>query len=152
MSKPFTLQPLMELARNENESASRKLGELNRQQQSAEEKLVMLQEFRRDYQTRLQAATQQGMDPVSLRNYQEFIYKLDEAIRQQTRNVENSKASTQTGRQVFTQSLRKVRSYDTLHQRHLENERMREEKQEQKMMDEHTGRAAALNMMKQRQK
>ncbi len=83
MTKPFSLQSLMNLAQHQNESATNKLGQLNRQQQSAQSKLEMLQQYRKDYQARLQASTQNGIDPAGLRNFQEFINKLDQAINQQ---------------------------------------------------------------------
>src|SRR3989338_11718836 len=97
MDKPFSLQTLMNLAQHQNDSATRKLGQLNKQQQSAQQQLETLRQYRRDYQTRLQESTHGGMDHAELRNFQEFINKLDEAIAQQLQTVEQSKVSTQAG-------------------------------------------------------
>lgn len=152
VNKPFTLQPLMNLAQRQNESATRKLGELSRMQQGEEQKLETLREYRKDYQKRLQEATQNGMDPMSLRNFQQFIDKLDEAIRHQTVLVERSQASTQVGRNEFDTSLRKLKSFDTLQQRHMEAQKQLAGKQEQKMLDEHTGRFVARNMIEKQDK
>lgn len=146
MIKPFSLQPLMNLAQHQNESATRKLGQLNKKQQSAQQQLDTLLEYRKDYQTRLQAATRNGMDPAELRNFQQFINKLDEAISQQLKAVEQSKASTQAGRGEFNTAQRKLKSYDTLQQRHIEAQNKVAEKSEQKVLDEHTGRLAAYKM------
>jgi flagellar FliJ protein len=120
MAKPFNLQPLMNLAQTQSETATRKLGQLNRNQQDAQTKLEMLRQYRKDYQTRLQQSTQSGMNPTELRNFQEFINKLDEAIVQQLRSFEQSKVSTQVGRGEFNESQRKLKSFDTLQQRHIE--------------------------------
>jgi len=147
MIKPFSLQPLMNLAQSQNDSATRKLGLLNRNQQSAQEKLEALQQYRKDYQTRLQESTQNGMDPAELRNFQEFINKLDEAIRQQLKAVEQSKLSTQVGRGEFDTTQRKLKSFDTLQQRHIEEQKKVAEKSEQKALDEHTGRFTAQKMI-----
>jgi len=146
MSNKFKLQPLLNLAQMNNESATRKLGQLNKQEHETQSKLEVLQQYRKDYQDRLQAASQQGMDPALLRNFQEFIYKLDAAIAQQSKAVEQSKLSTQAGRGDFSNTQRKLKSFDTLQQRHAEEQHKIEAKQEQRAMDEHTGRFVALKM------
>ena len=69
MTKPFSLQPLVNLAEHQNESATRKLGQLNKQQQSAQQKLDLLYQYRKDYQNRLQEAIRNGMSTVELRNF-----------------------------------------------------------------------------------
>lgn len=148
MTKPFSLQPLMNLAQSQNDSATRKLGHLNKKQQSAQEILGTLQQYRRDYQTRLQESAQNGMNPAELRNFQEFINKLDNAISQQLKAVEQSKMSTQVGRGEFDTTRRKLKSFDTLQQRHIEEQKKVIEKSEQKALDEHTGRFAAQKMIK----
>lgn len=146
MTKSFSLQPLMKLAQHQNDSATRRLGQLNKQQQGAQQNLDTLLEYRKDYQTRLQEATQNGMSPADLRNFQQFINKLDAAISQQLKLVEQSKASTQTGRNEFDATRRKLKSFDMLQQRHIEEQKKIAEKSEQKALDEHTGRVAAYKM------
>lgn len=146
MAEPFSLQPLVKLAQHQNDSATRRLGQLNKQQQSAQEKLETLQQYRKDYQTRLQEATQSGISHADLRNFQQFISKIDEAIGQQLKQVEQSKVSTQTGRSEFDATQRKLKSFDTLQQRHIEEQKKVAEKSEQKALDEHTGRMAAYKM------
>ncbi len=146
MTKPFSLQPLMKLAQHQNDSATRRLGQLNKQQRSAQQNLDTLLEYRKDYQTRLQEATQNGMSQADLRNFQQFINKLDEAINQQLKLVEQSKASTQAGRNEFDITQRKLKSFDTLQQRHIEEQKKVAERSEQKTLDEHTGRMAAYRM------
>lgn len=146
MAEPFSLQPLVKLAQHQNDSATRRLGQLNKQQQSAQEKLETLQQYRKDYQTRLQEATQSGISQADLRNFQQFISKIDEAIGQQLKQVEQSKISTQTGRSEFDATQRKLKSFDTLQQRHIEEQKKVAEKSEQKALDEHTGRMAAYKM------
>ena len=137
MTKPFSLQSVMNLAQHQNDSATRRLGQLNKQQLSAQQQLETLRQYRKDYQVRLQASTQGGMDHAELRNFQEFINKLDEAIAQQLQTVEQSKVSTQ----------RKLKSFDTLQQRHIEEQKKIAEKSEQKSLDEHVNRAAVRKML-----
>jgi len=146
MTKPFSLQTLMKLAQHKTDSATGRLGQLNRQQQSSQQSLDTLLEYRKDYQTRLQEAARNGMSPADLRNFQQFINKLDEAIGQQLKQVEQSKASTQAGRNEFDAARRKLKSFDILQQRHTEEQKKIAEKSEQKTLDEHTSRMAAYKM------
>ena len=143
MANAFSLQPLVNLAQQKNDAATKKLGQLNRNQQAAQSKLDMLLQFRRDYQDKMQQAEKDGMGLEDLRNFQHFIYRLDEAISQQSAAVSQAATSVQTGRSELTEAQRKMKSFDTLAQRHLESEKKLEAKIEQKIQDEHTGRRAA---------
>lgn len=147
MIKKFSLQPLMNLAQHQKDSATHRLGQLNRQQESAQQKLDTLLEYRRDYQSRLHEASQHGMEKAELRNFHQFINKLDEAISQQARLVENSRISTQAGCCEFNKAQRKLKSFDMLQQRHVEEQKKAEIKSEQKALDEHTSRSAAQRIM-----
>lgn len=148
MTKPFSLQSVMNLAQHQNDSATRRLGQLNKQQQGAQQQLEALRQYRRDYQARLQESAQDGMDHAELRNFQEFINKLDEAIAQQIQVVEQSKVSTQAGRGEFDSTRRKLKSFDTLQQRHINEQIKAAEKAEQKSLDEHNGRLVTRKMLK----
>jgi len=146
MTKPFHLQPLLNLAQIENDTATRRLGQLNKLQYDAQAQLEILQQYRKDYQMRMQESSLNAIDPALLRNFQEFINKLDLAIAQQIKAVEQSKLSTQRGRGEFSNTQRKLKSFDTLQQRHIETQNKAEAKLEQRAMDEHTGRSAAYKM------
>lgn len=146
MSKHFSLQAVMNLAEHQNDEATRKLGQLNRKQQGAQEKLEMLRGYRKDYQTKLREAIRNGMTPTELRNFEQFINKIDEAISQQLMAVEHSKVSAKAGRDEFDATRRKLQSFDKLQQRHLETQKKIVAKSEQKTLDEHAGRLTARKM------
>ncbi|MEK7811683.1 MAG: flagellar export protein FliJ [Pseudomonadota bacterium] len=145
MIKPFSLNPLVNLAHQKNDAATRKLGQLNQQQQTAQTKLETLQQFRKDYQFKFQQAAQSGMDPTDLRNFQDFINRLDQAIQQQQTVIEKAKSSVQSGRHNLMDTTRKMKSFDTLAQRHVESEKKLEAKADQRLQDEQTGRFAAFH-------
>ena len=138
----FSLQPLVNLAQQKNDAATKKLGQLNRIQQSAQSKLEMLLQFRKDYQVKLQQAEKDGMGLDDLRNFRDFIRRLDEAITQQSAVVAQAQVSVQTGRSELTEAQRRMKSFDTLAHRHVEAEKKLDAKKEQKILDEHTGRRA----------
>lgn len=144
MTKTFSLQPLVHLAQQKNDAATKKFGQLNKQQQAAQAKLDTLLQYRKDYQTRFQDAVQNGMNQSDLRNFQGFIQRLDEAISQQRSINEQMLNSVQVGRNELQDTQRKMKSFDTLVQRHMENEKKLEAKSEQRLQDEHTGRHATI--------
>lgn len=146
MTKTFSLQPLVHLAQQKNEAATRKLGQLNQLEQAAQSKLDTLMQYRKDYQTRFQEAAQNGMSQADMRNFQNFIQRLDDAITQQRNTTEQAHHSVQTGREELQEAQRKMKSFDTLAQRHLDGEKKLEAKIEQRQQDEHTGRFAAIKM------
>jgi len=144
MSNTFSLQPLLHLAQQKNDAATKKLGQLNQQQQAAQTKLDTLLQYRGEYQARLQEAVQNGMNQSDLRNFQGFIQRLDEAIAQQRAINEQMLNSVQAGREELQDAQRKMKSFDTLAQRHIESEKKLAAKSEQRLQDEHSGRAATL--------
>lgn len=145
MSKQFPLQPLVDLAQHQNEAATKKLGQLNHQHQTAQEKLNALQQFRRDYQEKFQEAVQNGMEPTTLLNFQDFINRLDQAIQQQEKAITHAENSVKTGRHELMGATRKMRSFDTLAQRHIEIEKVQEGRNDQRAQDEQTGRFSAMH-------
>lgn len=144
MTKTFTLQPLVQLAHQKNDAATRKFGQLNQQQQVALAKLDTLLQYRKDYQARFQEAVRTGMSQADLSNFQNFMQRLDEAIAQQQKAVEQAHSSVQVGRNELEDTQRRMKSFDTLAQRHVESEKKLEAKSEQRLQDEHTGRHAAF--------
>ena len=144
MAKTFSLQPLVQLAQQQNEAATRKFGLFVQQHQAAQEKLETLLQYRKDYQTRFQTAEQNGMNQSELRNFQDFLSRLDEAVAQQRNAVERAGTVLQIGRNELQAAQRKMKSFDTLAQRHIENENKLAGKIEQRQQDEHTGRFAAI--------
>lgn len=143
MTKPFPLDTLLNLAHQQNDVAARKLGQLNRQELSAQARLSALQEYRRDYQQQFETAEKNGISPADMRNFQQFIDRLDQAIRQQQQEIDKAHSSVQKGRHELLDSTRKMKSFDTLAQRHVESERKVKARSEQRLQDEQSGRFAA---------
>jgi flagellar FliJ protein len=144
MTKPFPMQTLVDLAQRKHEAATRKFGHLNRQQQAAQAKLDSLLQFRKEYQARFQQAEKSGMSQSDLANFQGFMQRLDEAIAQQSTVNEHALNSVQAGRNEMKETQRKMKSFDTLAQRHLNSEKKQAEKAEQRQQDEHTSRTVAI--------
>jgi len=143
MSQPFTLQPLLDLMQNRADEASRKLGQLIAAEQSAKSRLQMLEQYRAEYADRLRDAIAQGMTRQVLANYQDFLARIDEAIHQQTLAVQQSESNTSNGQLHWKEQNTRLKAIDTLSVRHDLKERQREEKKEQKLLDEFSARKYA---------
>jgi len=80
--------------------------------------------------------TQSGVHSMGLRNFREFIDKIDSAIELQRELLAMAKSEVETGQQHWHSEQRKLKSFDTLSQRHYAAERLSEARQEQKEQDE----------------
>jgi flagellar FliJ protein len=140
MAQSFPLQTLLELMQNRTDEATRKLGQLISAEQSQKSRLLMLEEYREEYAQRLRDANAQGITRLILHNYQDFLARIDEAIEQQRLAVMSSERSTQAGQAQWRDQNKKLKAIDTLSVRHDARERYRENKQEQKLLDEFSSR------------
>ena len=144
MTHPFSLQPLVHLSQQRNDAAIKKLGLLNRTQQSAQSKLDMLHQYRHDYQEKFKLAEKNGMELQDLLNFKNFIYRLDEAVTQQNAVIAQAQLLVEQARSELVETQRRMKSFDTLALRHVEAEKKLEAKSEQRIQDEHSGRHAAF--------
>lgn len=140
MAQSFPLQTLLELMQSRTDEATRKLGQLISAEQSQRSRLQMLEQYRDEYAQRLREATAQGITRLILRNYQDFLARIDEAIEQQRLAVQSSELSTKAGQTQWSDQNKKLKAIDTLSSRHDARERYRENKQEQKLLDEFSSR------------
>lgn len=136
MSKPFPLQTLLDLAQEGSDTAAARLGTLNGHDRNMELRLHQLLDYRSEYTANLARIAKIGMHSGDWRNFREFIDKIDAAIVQQRVNVAQAKVQVQTGRHQWHVQQRKLKSFDTLSQRHRSAERKSEARQEQKEQDD----------------
>jgi len=144
MPQQFTLQPLLEVMQNRADEATRKLGLLIAAEKNERSRLQMLEQYREEYAQRLRDATLEGVTRLILRNYQEFLARIDTAIEQQRKSVENSERSTQAGKDHWQAQNKQLKAIDTLSQRHDARERYRENRQDQKLQDEFSSRKYSI--------
>lgn len=140
MSRPFQLQPLLDLSNLRLDEAARQLGKLIAGEQEASERLALLTQYRDEYQTRFLAAAGNGLGPDAWRNYQYFLGRLDQAVDQARTMVAASKQHTATGQKNWLDKRGKVKAFDTLAQRHQLRMAYADARIEQKQSDEHTAR------------
>ncbi len=141
MPQQFALKQLLEIAEVKATSAAASLGALNRQLQEHEEKLRLLFAYREDYQQRLRSATGSGLDSAGLRNFHEFLERLEQAILQQHAQVVDARKRMERGRDDWQLEQRKSKAFGTLAQRFDVAARRKEAGREQKLQDDFASRA-----------
>lgn len=140
MTKPFSLQTLLDLMQNRADEATRSLGKLIAAEKDARTRLEMLQQYRQEYADKLYGNAQQGVSQQEWRNFQEFLGRLDEAIDVQTRAVQDSVQRTANGQNYWLEQRNRLKAIDTLSERHQSTERYLANRQEQKQSDEFSAR------------
>ena len=144
MPSKFSLQPLLDLMQTRTDEATRQLGRLISAEHSARSRLQMLEDYRAEYAIKLREACAQGLTPMALRNYQDFLARIDEAISQQALAVRHSEQSTASGKENWKEQNKRLKAIDTLSHRHDVRERALDNKQQQKILEEHSTRKYAV--------
>lgn len=141
MTKPFSLQIVLDLMQTRTDEATRQLAHLIAAEQDAQRKLDMLKGYRDDYFARFRQTAQNGLRQSDLLNYQEFLNRLDDAIQHQQCAVALQRQHTAAGQLEWQRQRAKQKAISALADRHQANEARLELRQEQKKQDEFAARA-----------
>lgn len=142
MATHSALDTLIELATNQTDEAAKRLGRAIRACEDTEQKLTMLTQYREEYEARFRTGMANGLSIAGYRNFQLFLEKLDAAIDGQERIVQDARRKIATERSTWQSCERKRMSYDTLATRAEQAEQRKENKRDQKLMDEFATRQA----------
>ncbi len=142
MAQTFALQSLLDVATSETDSAAASLGKLNHHVQLQEQKLALLLKYRTDYLDRFRRAVENGLDGAGLRNFNEFMERLEHAVHQQQAVVDEARQHADRGRHHWQLKRRKSNAFDTLSQRFTATAQRREANREQKAQDDFASRIA----------
>jgi flagellar FliJ protein len=143
MAQKFALSRIQELADHQTDKAAARLGDLNRELQEQEARLMLLFKYRSEYNERLQRAATDGLDGATMRNYHDFLQRLETAIMQQHAQVVDARTRAEHGRIEWQNRRRKSMTFDTLSKRFEIGEMREEAAREQKSQDELAARRHA---------
>lgn len=138
MKQPF--HTLIDLAKQRSDEAAVRLGSLMAQARDSEYKSGTLAAYRDDYRARLELAMRAGTDAAGLRNFQGFLSKLDEAVRQQSVETERWRQTVETARHLWQEELKRMRSYSVIQARRDHAASRQTQRSEQKQQDERSAR------------
>lgn len=145
MSKPFSLQAVLDLMQTRADEATRQLASLIAAEHDAKSKLAMLQNYRDEYGARFRQAVQDGLDQPQWHNFQGFLRRLDEAISQQLDAVRRQETHTAGGQAAWQQQRIRLKAFDALSERHRANQTKLDLREEQKAQDEFATRRSGID-------
>ncbi|MES2831565.1 MAG: flagellar export protein FliJ [Pseudomonadota bacterium] len=140
MAHPSALDTLIELATTETEDAAKRLGMAIKAAAETQSKLDLLCGYREEYAARFQNSLTAGLTAMGYRNFQLFMDKLDNAVASQQKVVLEANKRIEERRAAWQAGEKKRMSYGTLAARAAQQAQHRENKRDQKAMDEHAAR------------
>lgn len=144
MKTASILTTLLDLAEKNAGTAATRLGQASNAQDAAAEKLAMLLQVRAEYNAQLASKMQEGVTLANLRNFHQFLDKVDQAIAGQQAIVNAAELRTLAARNTWQEAKRGTQSYASLIQRAELRHAQQENRNEQKAMDEFAARATRI--------
>lgn len=128
------LQRVADLAGKHTDEAANAMAERMRGLEAARRQLDELKQFRNDYE--LQPSSGPGISVAELLNRQQFIARIDQAILQQQREIEQHVRHVAKARAAWLESRNRSAALDTVTRRYRDKEHASEERSEQAALDE----------------
>ncbi|KND58017.1 Flagellar protein FliJ [Candidatus Burkholderia verschuerenii] len=144
MSKNLPINTLIELAQEELDAATKRLGKLQQERNDVETQLNSLVNYRDEYHARFTASAQQGTTAQTLRNFQAFVDTLDAAINQQRAMLVIADQRIEQAKPEWRQKKQKVGSYEILAARGEAVLAKQAARVEQRQADEFAARAVRM--------
>src|SRR5260370_7410516 len=114
MSNHLPIKALINLAEEELEATTKKLGKLQQERDEVELQLNSLVKYRDEYHARFTASAQEGTTAQTLRNFQAFVDTLDSAINQQRALLVTANQRLEAAKPEWQQRKQKLGSYEVL--------------------------------------
>ncbi len=140
MSKHLPIKTLINLAEEELEAATKKLGKLQQERNEVESQLNSLVTYRDEYHARFTASAQEGTTAQTLRNFQAFVDTLDSAITQQRGLLAAATQRLEAAKPEWQQRKQKLGSYQVLAARGEAVQAKQDARTEQRDSDEHSAK------------
>lgn len=99
-------------------------------------KLQGLEQYRMDYMRQIQSKGNDGLGATSFSQHQGFVAKLDKACEMQRQVIHNAVLAAEQRKQKWLKQQTKRKAVDTLLDKKRKAQFLREEKQEQALLDE----------------
>ena len=136
MATPFSLQPVMDLARNNADAAAIRLGQAIQNLQNADRKLKTLLDYRDEYQAKFRDSVSSGIDSAGWRNFHLFLAKLEAGIDSARAQADAAREVARVAQLQWQEHQRRLKAYDVLAQRHERIEATRDARREQRESDD----------------
>lgn len=136
MTAQFPLQSVAELAREEAEAATLRLGQAMARLMEADRKLKTLLQYREEYQARFRDSITSGINSAGWHNFQLFLDKLEAGIAHAREQADRARLEGQQAQAEWQEHQRRLKAYGVLAERHQRMHALREARREQRDTDE----------------
>ncbi|MBQ0268749.1 flagellar export protein FliJ [Providencia huaxiensis] len=141
MAKNNALTTLLTLAVEASEEAAKELAQVRQTHTQMAQQLNMLENYQSEYRQKLNQTLHTGMESDKWQNYQQFLVTLELTIEQQQQQLNLWKQRVSEANRHWQEKQQRVNAFDTLIQRAEHTEYQRQNRLEQKQMDEFAQRA-----------
>ncbi|TGB80916.1 MULTISPECIES: flagellar export protein FliJ [unclassified Escherichia] len=143
MATSAPMDVLRDLAEKKLNDTALRLGRARQSHENEISRLQQLQTYESEYRRQLQdTITDKGMSISALQSWQGFIGELEKVVLQQKKQVSNSKQIVDASLNDWQKDRQRLNAFETLKSRAEAQRLLKENRQEQKMMDEFARRAS----------
>lgn len=142
MSRADRMAPVQQVFGNAERDRARELGEAQRQLADAEARLVELRTYHGEYMGAFRKRCEDGTSIRALRDFQAFLARLDNAVRQQEQLVEQARQRVAGSRRDWQGAAQKVKAVGAVVERWQMTEALLLDRRDQKDSDERAQRLA----------
>jgi len=136
MKKSERLAPLLKLEKNREQEQVKVLADARGKVAEQQQKLQQLKDYRGEYERMVSQEGAQGISATRLQGYYQFLNRLSTAITQQEEQLELVRQQENLAKNQWFEQRGAVKRMDSLIERNVQQERLDEDKREQKMLDE----------------
>ncbi|MFN7222183.1 MAG: flagellar export protein FliJ [Burkholderiales bacterium] len=134
---------LVDMAQRERNTTSKRLSEAKARVDAAQAQLDALEKYRAEYNERQRARMISAGSSEGMRNFNAFVIKLESAIKQQKRELDNLQLKYDEVKAAEQNAQKRVMSFETLMDRRAEEARQISLLAERKLEDERSASAYA---------
>jgi flagellar FliJ protein len=143
MKRAKRLEPVQNLVDDAQRRLAQSVSTLERRVLDGEAKLNELQRYKGEYEQQFSQRAGRGIGATDLRDYQAFLARLAEAIKQQQALVNRARAEHQAERLKWQEALKKAKALGHVVDRWQAEERQVSERRDQRESDERAQRKAS---------
>jgi flagellar FliJ protein len=136
MSRAKRLAPVQNMIEAAEQRLAQSVAGLQRRLSEAENKLTELERYRAEYETGFTQRVGAGLGVAQLRDYQAFLGRISDAIRQQQAVVQRACAERDAEQQRWQQAARRVKAIDHVVDQWQAEQRRAADRREQHDTDE----------------
>ena len=136
MNRAKRLQPVQEVVGDAERRLAQSVAGFERRVREAEAKLQELERYRLEYEQQFNQRAGQGMTAPGLRDYQAFLTRLNEAVKQQQALVQRAIAERDAEQLRWQQAARRAKALDHVVGKWQADERRADDRRDQRDTDE----------------